>query len=168
MLTVLYDADCRFCTRVAARLAGADGAGRLRLVPLQLAGDADDPAIRALAREQDLRRSLHVIDDDGSWARGGAAMLLAWERIPRYEPFVALARSALLGWAVEPVYAWVARHRRRLAWLAGSAGTAKGICRAEARGTHGGVEARDGADGEGGDHAANDRHGRDDRSPVLG
>jgi predicted DCC family thiol-disulfide oxidoreductase YuxK len=167
VLTVLYDAECRFCTRIAARLAGADRARRLRIVPLQLAPGASDPAVRALAAGQDLRRSLHVIDASGEWQHGGAAMLLAWDRIPAFTRLARIARLPFVGWAVEPMYDWVARHRGRFAWLAGSTGSAKGICGAESRGAHRRVEASDGPDGERRHHAANDSHRRDDRSPAL-
>ncbi len=42
-LTVLYDARCRVCTRIAGRLAGADTEHRLRLRPLQRAADDEWP-----------------------------------------------------------------------------------------------------------------------------
>ena len=168
VLTVLYDADCRACTRIAARMAGADHAGSLRLMPLQLAPAAADPAIRALAAERDLRRSLHVIDADGQWVSGGEAMLCAWQRIPVLRPVARLARLPLLSAVVEPGYRWVARNRRHLAWLAGSAGAAKRVGGAQSSSSHGGIEARDGADGQRSHDAAHDRHRRDDGSPVLG
>lgn len=119
-LTVLYDARCRVCTRIAGRLAGADVEGRLRLRPLQLALDDPVAEVRHLARERDLARSLHVIDEDGAWASGGEAMLRALERVPAGRRFVRLARLPLLRDLVEPGYRGFARERARFSWLAGS------------------------------------------------
>ena len=166
-LTVLYDARCRVCTRIAARLAGADDGRRLRLRPLQgAAGDAW-PSVRRLAAERDLRRSLHVVDEAGAWAEGGEAVLRAIERVPAFRPLARVARVPLVAWAIEPGYRWFARHRARFGWLAGSFRATKRIGRGEARGAHGRVEAREGADGQRGSEAADDGHGRDDRDPRL-
>ena len=128
-LTVLYDADCRVCTRIAARLAGADGGQRLRLRPLQGATSDDWPHVRQLASERDLRRSLHVIDETGGWADGGEAMLRAIERVPSLQLRARLARHPLVAWAVEPFYRWFARHRARFSWLAGSFRAPPGVRR---------------------------------------
>jgi predicted DCC family thiol-disulfide oxidoreductase YuxK len=119
-LTVLYDADCRVCTRIAARLAAADGGRRLRLRPLQGAASDDWPHVRQLASERDLRRALHVIDEAGGWAVGGEAMLRALDRVPSLQLLARLMRQPLVAWAVEPGYRWFARHRARFSWLAGS------------------------------------------------
>jgi predicted DCC family thiol-disulfide oxidoreductase YuxK len=118
-LTVLYDADCRVCTRVAGRLAGLDRLGRLRLLPLQDAA-LHGPPIDRLAAERDLAASLHVVDADGRWASGGEAMLRAWEQLPALRPLARAARTTLLAPLVEPAYGAFAAHRGRFAWLAGS------------------------------------------------
>ncbi|CAN5618618.1 hypothetical protein BH24CHL9_BH24CHL9_01890 [soil metagenome] len=118
-LTVLYDADCRVCTRVAGRLAGMDRLGRLRLVPLQGAARQGPPLDR-LSTERDLSAALHVVDREGRWASGGEAMLRAWEELPSLRPLVRLARSPLVAPMVEPAYRLFAEHRGRFAWLAGS------------------------------------------------
>ena len=118
-LTVLYDADCRVCTRVAGRLAGLDRLGRLRLVPLQDAA-RQGPPIDRLAGERDLAASLHVVDGEGRWASGGEAMLRAWEQLPALRPLARAARTPLLAPFVEPAYQTFAEHRGRFAWLAGS------------------------------------------------
>lgn len=153
-LTVLYDARCRVCTRIAGRLAGADRDGRLRLRPLQGAGSDAWPGVRRLARQHDLRRALYVIDEAGDWARGGEAMLRALERVPAFRPIGRFGRLPLVAQAVEPVYRWFARNRARFAWLAGSfspgsrsLGSAEGIGGREPGRAHGRIEAGDGADG---------------------
>ena len=119
VLTVLYDADCRVCTRAAGRLAGLARDGRLRLVPLQDAARHGPPVDR-MAAQRDLAASLHVVDADGRWASGGEAMLRAWEQLPALRPLARLARSPLAAPLVEPAYRAFAAHRGRFAWLAGS------------------------------------------------
>jgi predicted DCC family thiol-disulfide oxidoreductase YuxK len=117
-LTVLYDADCRVCTRVAGRLAGLDRGRRLRLVPLQRA-TADRPEVVALAGSVDLGSSLHVVAPDGQWWRGGEAVIQVLDCLAPLRPFARLARTPVLSPLVEPAYRAVARHRGRLTWLAG-------------------------------------------------
>jgi predicted DCC family thiol-disulfide oxidoreductase YuxK len=119
---VLYDADCRVCTRIAARLAGADHGRRLRLRPLQGAASDSWPSVRQLASERDLRQALHVIDEAGAWTAGGEAVLQALQRLVPSSRLLQLARSPLLAWAIEPCYHWFARHRARFSWLAPAAG----------------------------------------------
>lgn len=119
-LTVLYDARCRVCTRIAGRLAALDHDRRLRLRPLQRAHADEWPSVRALRREHDLRSELHVIDEDGTWAAGGEAMLRALERIPRLAPIVAVLRLPVVRAIVGPGYRRFAADRARFAFLAGS------------------------------------------------
>lgn len=118
-LTVLFDADCRVCTRVAGRMAGMDREGRLRFVPLQDAS-RHGALLGRLAAEQDVAAALHVVDREGRWASGGEAMLRAWELLPALRPLVRLARTALVAPLVEPAYRAFATHRGRFAWLAGT------------------------------------------------
>jgi predicted DCC family thiol-disulfide oxidoreductase YuxK len=119
-LTVLYDAECPFCTRIAARLAGMDEAGRLRLVPLQQA--SQDPGLDAggLPAPGDLAAALHVVDAEGRWASGGEAILRASDRLPRLRPFVRVARSRLFAPFLEPAYRFVADHREWFSAFAGA------------------------------------------------
>jgi predicted DCC family thiol-disulfide oxidoreductase YuxK len=118
-LTVLYDADCRVCTRVAGRLAGLDRRRRLRFIPLQDAWRHEAPISR-LAAELDLAAALHVVDREGRWASGGEAMLRAWEQLPALRPLARLARTPIVAPLVEPAYRAFAEHRGRFAWLAGT------------------------------------------------
>ena len=120
-LTVLYDAHCRFCSRVAARLAAMDQLDRLRFVPLQVAAH-DRPEVRALAASRDLSASLHVIDEDGRWVAGGEAMVRIWEQVPALRPLARFARLPVARSLVEPGYRFVARHRPWFSFLAGSSG----------------------------------------------
>ena len=120
-LTVLYDAHCRLCTRIAARLAAMDTGDRLRFVPLQMAAH-DRPAVRDLATSRDLAASLHVIDEDGDWVAGGEAMVRVWEEVPSLRPLARFARLPIVRAFVEPAYRRVAEHRPWFGWLGGSAG----------------------------------------------
>lgn len=166
-LTVLYDARCRVCTRIAGRLAGADRAGRLRLRPLQGAAADSWPSVRALAVRRDLRRALHVVDEEGDLAEGGEAMLRVLERVPGLSLLARLGRLPGLRHLIEPGYAWFARHRARFSWLAGSFGPAQGIGGREARRAHGRIEAGDGADGQRSQDAPGRRDRGDDGRPGL-
>jgi predicted DCC family thiol-disulfide oxidoreductase YuxK len=124
-LTVLYDAHCRLCTRIAARLAAMDRLDRLRFVPLQMAGD-DRPEVRALAASRDLSASLHVVDEDGRWVAGGEAMVRVWEQVPALRPLARFARLPIVRRFVEPAYRFVAEHRPWFGWLAGTSGCCSG------------------------------------------
>ena len=119
-LTVLYDAKCRVCTRIAGRFAALDRDQRLRLRPLQWAQRDEWASVRQLRAERDLRVELHVIDEAGAWASGGEAMLRTLERLPPLAPLAWLLRRPLLHRAVEPGYRWFAANRARFAFLAGS------------------------------------------------
>jgi predicted DCC family thiol-disulfide oxidoreductase YuxK len=118
-LTVLYDAECAFCTRVAARLAGMDRGRALRFLPLQAAAEDGQTVVAELAARRDLSAAIHVIDAEGRWASGGEAVLRASDRLPVLRPVVRAARSCLLAPAVEPLYRFVADHR---GWFAAFAG----------------------------------------------
>jgi predicted DCC family thiol-disulfide oxidoreductase YuxK len=128
-LTVLYDARCRICTRIAGRMAGADRGRRLRLRPLQQAHEDDWASVRQLRAERDLRAALHVVDRDGKWAAGGEAFLQALESVPCFAPLARLSRARPLSVLVDPGYRWFARHRARFAFMAGSFGAAQGVRR---------------------------------------
>lgn len=121
-LTVLYDADCRICTRVAGRLAGLDRGRRLRLLPLQRAS-ADRPEVSAVALSRDLAAELHVVAPDGRCWSGGQAVLRVMELVPGLDRLARLARHAPFDRLVEPAYRFVAGHRHLFAWLAGDFGT---------------------------------------------
>jgi predicted DCC family thiol-disulfide oxidoreductase YuxK len=135
-LTVLYDARCRVCTRIAARLARLDRLDRLRFVPLQMA-EHDRPEVRDLAASRDLASSLHVVDEAGRWSQGGEAMIRIWELIPSLWPLVRLARLPGVRRLVEPAYRFVADHRPWFGWLAGSRRCCAGDGRPDGRGPSG-------------------------------
>ena len=119
-LTVLYDARCRVCTRIAGRFAGLDGDAQLRIRPLQWADRDEWESVRRLRADRDLRLELHVIDEDGEWAAGGEAMVRVLERLPALGPVAVVLRLPLVREAIEPGYRWFAGNRARFAFMAGS------------------------------------------------
>ena len=119
-LTVLYDARCRVCTRIAGRFAGLDARGWLRIRPLQWADRDEWESVRLLRRQRDLRLALHVIDEDGEWAAGGEAMVRVLERLPALRAVAVVLRLSGVRHTVEPGYRWFADNRARFAFMAGS------------------------------------------------
>jgi predicted DCC family thiol-disulfide oxidoreductase YuxK len=132
-LTVLYDADCGWCSAVARRLRRLDRGSRLRFVPLQAAERSPDAGVAMLARRRDLAATLHVVDASGAWTSGGAAVLWILESLPPLRPLARLARLPIVGRLIEPAYRVVADHRGRLSRLLGAA------CRVPGAGPRGGA-----------------------------
>ena len=109
---VLYDADCRFCTRALSALLRWDRAGRLR--PVALAQPETDGLLPDLTGEQRME-SWHLICPSGARYSAGAALppllrLLPGGRVPA----AVLARFPR---ATERGYRWVAGHRSLLSKL---------------------------------------------------
>jgi predicted DCC family thiol-disulfide oxidoreductase YuxK len=113
-LTVLFDADCGFCTRSASLLRRLDRGQRLDLVPLQAAAAlADAPPERVLLER------MHVRESTGRWSIGGAAWLRIADVVPALRPLAWFARLPFIRPLVEPVYAVIANQRHRLGRLLG-------------------------------------------------
>jgi len=113
-LTVLYDADCGFCTRSARLLRWLDARSRLDIRPLGGAPEiADSPAIEVL------REAIHVRDRDGRWSVGGAALVRISREISVLRPAGIVAGFPVIRRLVEPGYALVARNRHRISRLLG-------------------------------------------------
>jgi predicted DCC family thiol-disulfide oxidoreductase YuxK len=110
-LTVVYDGDCKVCTRLSRLLAAWDTRRQFEIVPSQAPGvKARFPWIPPRAYAE----SLQVIDQSGRTWQGAAAL----ERI-----IDALPRGRLLSWVfsipfvrplAERLYRWFARNRYRL------------------------------------------------------
>ncbi len=113
MLTVLYDGDCDVCRCFAALLRRLDWASRLGLLPLQGA-----PGVISNAPAKDeLVATLHVVDASGRWTRGAAALVRIGQALPVLRPLAMLAELPFLRFAIEPLYALVARNRHRIGRL---------------------------------------------------
>lgn len=117
-LTVLYDADCAFCTWTVGQLRSLDRAGRLEMLPLQHVADHPDrPEIADAAARRDLRRSIHVVRDDGGVREGGGAMLEILDALPGgwlLRPWAALPGVERV---VDTAYRALARRRSSLGRL---------------------------------------------------
>ena len=105
-VTVLYDADCAFCTSVARRLGSREG---VSLAPIRSArGDELLGDLPAPGRDA----SLHVVDADGERRSGADALPDLVQRFPGGRP-AAWLLERFPGVAARG-YALVARNRMRL------------------------------------------------------
>ena len=122
-MLVLYDADCGICSRSARFLRRLDARQRLRMMPLQDAGDiVDAPSAAAL------RHAMHVRDRDGRWSCAGAAWIKIAAEIPLFRPLAVAARLAPVQSLVDWTYWRIAGNRHRLSHLLGD-----DACRIEPR-----------------------------------
>lgn len=113
-LLVLYDADCGICSRSARLLRRLDHGRRLRLMPLQEAGEiVGAPPVEVLLD------AMHVRDRHGRWSVAGGAWIRIAEEIPFLRPLAIGARLALVRLFVEWAYARVASNRHRLSRVLG-------------------------------------------------
>lgn len=128
-LTVLYDADCGFCTWSVAQLRGLDRNGRLEYVPLQhAAAHPERPELAELAATRDLRDVIHVVRPDGGVRAGGGAMLEILDALPGgwlLRPWAVLPG---LEYVVDIGYRWVARRRNLFSALLERAGRGVPAC----------------------------------------
>ena len=114
--TVFYNGACPVCRAEIGHYRGLTGEGRLRYHDI-----SDDPT--TLARlgvdEEDQRRRLHVVTEDGRLLVGVDAFLALWRTLPRYRWIARLVGSPGLrpaaGWLYDRVLApaLYRRDRRR-------------------------------------------------------
>ena len=118
-LVVLYDRDCGVCALSARRLRRWDRAGRLDLVPLQLAKTSGRPELERAARERPLSDALHVVDErTGRVEAGGDAVLAIAAVLPGGAVVHPLAAIPPFRWSLRVLYGLVARNRDRIGrWL---------------------------------------------------
>lgn len=124
-LTVLYDEDCGFCLWTVRQLRTLDRERRLEMVPLGHATrHPRRPDIAEVAAGHDLRRSIHVLRDDGEVRRGGRAMLEILDALPGgwlLRPWAVLPGVAP---AVDVAYRQIAARRAILSRVVGRASAA--------------------------------------------
>jgi predicted DCC family thiol-disulfide oxidoreductase YuxK len=120
-IVVCYDGECEVCITAVGRLRRLDRGQRLRMVPFQQAA-RELPELASAVGSNALTSALHVIEPDGTWISGGAAVLRIAEVIPRLRLVARLGRLPVVDRLVEPMYGLVARHRHRLSRLLRSAG----------------------------------------------
>jgi len=118
-LVVLYDRDCGVCAISARRLRRWDRAGRLDLVPLQLAAASGRPELERAARERPLSDALHVVDERTGRVHAGADAVLAIAAVLSGGAVVhPLAAIPPFRWSLGVLYGLVARNRDRIGrWL---------------------------------------------------
>ena len=114
---MLYDADCSICTAAAAWLARRVAPSRLAVLALQEA--SGDPRIADLTRGRQLEVTLHVVGPDGAIRTGARAVLAAGRLVPRWRTLAVLADQPVGHWLLEPLYRFIATHRRSIGRLLG-------------------------------------------------
>ena len=114
--TLLYDADCGFCTRAAGAIARLDHRGRVTLAPIvSAAGDlllGDLPTAERLG-------SWHLVAEAGQRTSAGAAVGPLCRLLPALAWLAPLV-EAIPG-PVDRAYRLVARNRGALSRLLGTA-----------------------------------------------
>jgi predicted DCC family thiol-disulfide oxidoreductase YuxK len=91
---LLFDGACPFCSREAALLRRADGAGRMRFV--DISDSAFDPAVYGLTRAE-VEAQLHFFDEAGrlwrameavraAYRTAGLGRRMAWTGVPLLRP----------------------------------------------------------------------------------
>ena len=78
--TMIFDGDCRVCTRIAEKVRGWDGDGRLEILPSTTPGLADRfPWIPAAS----YRESMQLVAPDGTTWQGAESVERILELLPR-------------------------------------------------------------------------------------
>jgi len=108
-MTVLYDEDCVFCTRIAARLARRPG-----IAAEPIGSTAGARMLRDLTASERYA-AVHVVDAHGRRSTGGAALPPLLEALPGGALPAALCRA--FPRLTERLYRMVARNRSHLARL---------------------------------------------------
>jgi predicted DCC family thiol-disulfide oxidoreductase YuxK len=105
---LFFDAECQFCTGIAAAIEPSMKRRGLAVAPLQ------DPRVRALlgVSATELQRTIRYLTPNGSYYSGGNALLsLArefwWARL-----LIWMARIPGAAPVMRAGYEWIARHRR--------------------------------------------------------
>lgn len=105
---LFFDADCRFCSRVAAWLAAPMQRRGMATAPLQ------DPRVGALLglSQEELLRAIRFLLTDGRQFLGADALLAVARELWWARPLVWLSRFPGMMPAMRAGYAWIAQHRR--------------------------------------------------------
>jgi predicted DCC family thiol-disulfide oxidoreductase YuxK len=113
--TLLYDADCGLCRATAAWLGHRVPASALRLMALTEA--ASDPSLASSVAGRDLKAMLHLVHADGTVATSARAVLAAGRLVPRWRLLAAALDHRFGSFVLDPVYRWIAGHRRQVSRL---------------------------------------------------
>jgi predicted DCC family thiol-disulfide oxidoreductase YuxK len=109
--TVVYDGDCRVCTRLAVVLRKWDRGGILEIIPSQTPGVmARFPWIPAHAYAE----ALQMVGNDGHTWSGAAAIEQLLNVLPKGRVFSWLFKIPFVRVLADRFYRWFARNRYRL------------------------------------------------------
>ena len=109
--TVVFDGDCKVCTRLARVLRNWDGGRMLEVVPSQQAGvTARFPWIPMRAYAE----ALQLIAADGTTWQGAAAVEQLLTVLPRGRLIAWIFRIPFVRTIADRFYRWFARNRYRL------------------------------------------------------
>lgn len=105
---LFFDAECRFCRRIAQRLAGPMRRSGLALAPLQ------DPRVGALlgVPREELLRAIRFVQGDGREHTGADALLAVARELGWARPLVWLSRIPGAMALLHAGYRWGARRWR--------------------------------------------------------
>mgnify|MGYP002777077492 CR=1 FL=1 len=108
---VLYDGDCRMCTRLAGVLRRLDRHGRFEVVAGQ--SIALETRFPWLTRDA-LAEALHLVLPGGATHVGAVAVAEIVRRLPGGALPAGVLRLAPVAWLSDRLYRWVARNRHAL------------------------------------------------------
>jgi predicted DCC family thiol-disulfide oxidoreductase YuxK len=109
--TVIFDGDCRVCTRLVGVLRRWDRDHALEIIASQ------DPDVRARfpwISSDDLARSMQVVSSDGATRQGAAGIEQLLGVLPRGNVVSWMFRLPFARPLADRLYRWFARNRYRL------------------------------------------------------
>lgn len=107
---IFFDAECPFCTRLAARVNRLLTGRGFRLLPLQTPGTAE----RLGVTPHDLLAEMHLLTSAGQRLRGADALLEIARHLWWARPLVPLAQLPGARPLLRRIYAHIAAHRHCL------------------------------------------------------
>jgi predicted DCC family thiol-disulfide oxidoreductase YuxK len=105
---LFFDAECEFCTRIAAWMEGPMRRHRLAVAPLQ---DPRVGALLGLSREE-LLQAIRYLSSDGNQYSGADALVALAREFWWARPVVWMAKIPGGARVMRAAYGWVARQRR--------------------------------------------------------
>jgi predicted DCC family thiol-disulfide oxidoreductase YuxK len=105
---LFFDAECKFCTRIATRLANPMRRSGLGIAPLQ------DPRVGALLNlsREELLRTIRYVGGDGQQCTGIDALLAVARELSWARPLIWISQLPGTTWLLHSSFRWIA-HRGR-------------------------------------------------------
>ncbi len=110
---LIWDGDCGFCRRAAARFANLDRDGVFTVVPYQA---APAPPMTPLLWIR-APRSVQLVTNRGQRLEGARAIVTALEAVGWHRSLMRVLQRRPLIWMAEIGYRLVAMNRNRLGWV---------------------------------------------------